>query len=652
MRKRNWFRNLVRKRAARWAGRPTGAGAPLGKTYKDEYRRYREKGLCELADGKVTDAIDALGRAALFRPDDPAAHFDFGRALELAGKTEAARQAYLRALDLNPNLSEVKNALLTLPPLPPTREDFHVGQRLKADKPSMTFTVLEVRKGGFGTVYVVIEEEFKARWALKTFQARYLWSDEDRKRFEREALTWLMLDRHPNIVTAKALMLVEGFPCLWLDYAPYNLAQVIQRRPLSTELALSFALQFCDGMSYAHQKMGIVHRDIKPSNCLLTGAYIENYSQALPTLKVTDFGLARTFAEFQERSLGLSQLQPEIRSQFTTVAGTPQYMSPEQFSAGAMLDTQSDIYSFGVMFYEMLTKDLPPVGFLAHSHIAKCRASKNVPASLKKIILQCVQLDPRDRPSDFGELRNQLDAAHKQITGGPYPWGPNPKALEMNSSDWNDKGIGLRNLGHLEAACTCHMRAVELSPNDAVAWGNYGGSLYALGRFNNALSCFEHGLKIDSSEPNLWSNKGLVLEALNRPDEARTCYERALEIDPRNDGLWMNFAAHFADAGDLESAVNCYDRCLEINRRSFEIWSNKAIALYKLGRYEEALASCGEGIAINPRHHTLWHTRSIVFKRLGRFEEALIACNRGLEINESDPYLQKAQIALISNISK
>jgi len=640
----NWLKQLIKRKERR------PAQIQAARHYDLQYNNYRAEGLGALAQGRVKEAIDALGRAVLFRSDDPVAHLDLGRALQLDGKTEAARQAYLRALNLNPNLSEAKNALLALPPLPPTRKDFHPEQRIKVDGQSMTFRVLEVRKGGFGAVYVVIDEEFKARWALKTFQARYLWNDEDRKRFEREALTWLMLDRHPNIVTAKRLMLIEGFPCVLLDYHPHNLAEYLQTGPLGTQLAMYFAFQFCDGMFYAHQKMGIVHRDIKPSNCLLTEEKVSG--QDIPVLKVTDFGLARTFAEAQERSLGLSEFEPEVRSQFTTVLGTPQYMSPEQFRAGAVLDTRSDIYSFGIMFYEMLTRDLPPVGFLAYSHIAKRASSGDFPESLKQIILRCVQLDPRERPRDFGELRNQLDAAHEQLTGFAHLLDVNPKALEMDSDDWNDKAIGLKNLGYLEEACTCCVRALDLSPNDAAVWSNYGGAQAGLGRFSEALSCFEKALKIESSNAVLWANKGAALDALSRHDEARTCYERAIEIEPGYEVAWANLGANLTDAGYLESAVSCFDLSLKINRRDFEVWSNKAKILYRLGRYEEALVSCGEGLAIQPRHPGLWNTRACILLKLERLEDALLASNRGLEVDENDPYVWQTKGAILSHLEK
>ncbi len=198
--------------------------------YEAEYQGYRDKGLRALAQSKLADAIEALGRAALFHPNDSEAHFNLGQALQSAGKIEAARQAYVRALNVNPASSEVRRVLLSLPPLPPGRNEFPINQLVHAPELELAFWVLEVKKGGFGAVYVV--EEWPGglpafnehgqfvdadRSALKTLQARFLWSDEDRERFERECLHWIMLDRHPNIIQARAVVEVEG-----LEGFPYK----------------------------------------------------------------------------------------------------------------------------------------------------------------------------------------------------------------------------------------------------------------------------------------------------------------------------------------------------------------------------------------------------------------------------------------------
>lgn len=576
MSKFGWLKQLVRPdRRAR---------TPSGVDYEAEYRKYRDEGLRALAQERISEAIEALGHAALFHANDPEAHFAFGRAFVLAGKIEAARQSFLRALNLNPGLPEVRAALLALPPIPPGRDEFQLNQLLQVPELKSCFFILEAKKGGFGAVYIVEDWLDQEQSAFKTFQASYLWSDDDRKRFEREAVNWIMLDRHPNIVSAKGLFAIEGFPCLWLEYLPHNLADLLQGGPLTPKSGLELSFQFCDGMSYASRKLGLVHRDIKPSNCLLT--------EDSQTLKIADWGLSRTFAELGERSLGLSDLNPEIGSQFTTVAGTPQYMAPEQFRIGAPLDTRTDIHAFGVMLYQILTNDLPPIGYLAFSHVTRSPASQGIPDKLKEIILRCVHPNFQERPSDFIELRHPLEVAYRELTGVLAP--PAAHEVEMTFADWNDKGLGLSQLGYPNEACVCFQNAVGISPNNAIVWMNYAGELWTLGRLEDALACVDRGLLIDSSEPGLWKNKGLILKSMDRSAEASVCFERLLELQSNtgSSSTLRDLAVILYNDGDLESALRCCDAGLTSNGRDAELWFGKALVLAKLGQYEQALASC------------------------------------------------------------
>ncbi|MGH7745066.1 MAG: protein kinase family protein, partial [Candidatus Dormibacteria bacterium] len=385
-------------------------------------------------------------------------------------------------------------------------------------------------------------------------------------------------------------------------------------------------------------------RDIKPSNCLLT--------DDLSALKITDFGLARAFGEGGGKALDLAGFDPRIASHLTTTAGTPQYMAPEQFQPGATLDTRSDIYSFGIMFYQMLTMDLPPLGFIAHQHITMHADRHDLPEPLKQIVLWCVAPDPRERPDDFALLRDALDTAHEKLTGMPYPFEPNPKKLEMDATDWNDKAIGLENLGYVHEARACFERALAVGPSDASSWLNYGGCLTRLGRFDEALSCYDQGLKIDAQKPALWSNKGVALESCRRGAEARACYLRSLELNPEADAVWMNLGANFVDAGQLNHAVDCYDRSLEINPRNFEALSNKAEVLLRLKRYSEALECCGKGITVQPRDHGLWNRRACALLELERLEDALLSSDRALEIEEAHDYLWQTKGRILERLGR
>jgi tetratricopeptide (TPR) repeat protein len=628
MREGSWLSRLLGRKAEGQGAplspvRREGSASQAGRADDDAgYRQHRDWSMRELKAGRVEEAVNALGRAVHLRPELLEAHLNMGRVLHQAGKIEAARQAYQRALELDLTCAEARSALATLPPPPPTREDFQVGQVLRSGTAQATYRVLEVKKGGFGAVYIVQMGESGARCALKTFQARYLWSDDDRERFEREAVTWVMLDRHPNIVTAHCVERIEGFPCLVLEYVPGgDLERLLRKGPLPVERALELALQFCDGMAYAHEKLGIVHRDVKPANCLLTQD---------GTLKVTDFGLARAFGQAQEEVLGLSGFGVEVRSQYTTPLGTRQYMAPEQFRAAARLDTRTDIYGFGIMLHQMLTRDLPLDGRAAQARIQENAALHHMPERMLPLILKCVEPDPRKRPADFAEVRGVLGTVYQAMTGtaAPAPAEPSP----MGATEWSDKGIALQALGRHEEALACHERGLEIDPRRGSLWNNKGLALRAVGRHEEALACYERGLEIDPRDSHLWNNKGAALHALGRPQEALASFERGLRIDPRDRTLWYNKGLALADLWRYEEALACYERGLEIDPRDSQLWNNKAVALDALGRPQEALASLERGLEFQPRDSRLWHNKGVALQALGRTQEAEVCFRRAREL--------------------
>ncbi len=635
MSKLNFLARLLHRRAS------TSQSNSIASDWAPVYQAYFEKGLEALGQQRAADAVEAFGKAALLCPNDPVVQFNLGRALQGAGKIEAARLAYLCALELSPNASEIHSALLSLPPLPPERENFKPGQILHPQNEPSGFCVLEVRKGGFGAVYVVEDVETKQRWAFKTFQSRYLWSDEHRERFMREVLTWIKLDRHPNIVHARSVATIEGFPCLWLEYVPLSFADALRRLgPTPAERAAEFALQLCDGMLYANEKLGIVHRDLKPSNCLIGDDF---------TLKITDFGLAKVFGQIREESLDIGGLSDKVRMQLTGVAGTPHYMAPEQFQPGASLDTRSDIFAFGILFYEMLTHDLPPVG-RAQSYIAKRARQYELPRDFVRIILQCVETEKERRPNNFRELRSFIESAYERLTGKAAF--PPTSPIKMASADWGNKGIALRALGDYEGAIACFERAVFMNDHDPLLWSNYSAGLIKMGRLAEAVDCLDRGLQLTPDDPFLWSNKALILEALNQPEAARSCHERALELRPLESKLWSNLGAFWSKAGDLEDAIKCYEHALKINPHDDYALEGLAVALFRSGFYEEALRSCDEGLAIQPRNHFLWNTRACALIDMGRFQDALLARDRGLEIEPNHAKLWDNKGVVLRELGK
>jgi serine/threonine protein kinase len=496
-----------------------------------------------------------------------------------------------------------------------------VGQVVTGQVSSQRYRILEIKKGGFGIVYIA-EDERGIKKAIKTFQARLLWSNADRERFSREALTWVMLDRHPNIVTLEYITDIEGFQCLVLELiAGGDLAGLLEKGPLSVEKALELALQFCDGMAYANKKLGIVHRDIKPANCLLSRE---------GTLKVTDFGLARSFGQAAEESQGLSALGASDKH--TMLGGTPRFMAPEQFHSDALLDVRTDVYAFGIMLYQMLTGDLPLKGNAAQEYFLGNRATSNLPEGIKRLILRCVEPQREKRPANFEEARKEIESLYQSLTGkiSPHPRDPDPIT---DAAFFCNKGLSLKNLGRHEEAMSCYDRGLAIDPTDSVIWFNKGLALREKGRHEESIACYDQGLKGNSRYSPLWQGKGLSLSNLGRYEEALTCCDQGLEIDPRDSAIWCIKGVAFGKMSRNQEAVACFDRGLAIDPRNSNLWLHKGLALVSLGRREEAVVCYDRGLEIEPRETILWLNKGISLMDIGRREEAIACCDRGLEIN-------------------
>src|SRR5512135_1141603 len=208
--------------------------------------------------------------------------------------------------------------------------------------------------GGMGEVYRATDTRLGRTVALKVLPEGFLEGEERRQRFEREARTLASLN-HPNVATLYSFEEIPGsspsLPCrhvLTMELLEgESLREVILRRTPTTRQVLSWVLQAAQGLAAAHQK-GIVHRDIKPENLFLTSD---------GRIKILDFGLAKlTRVESQssetQDSTAAGGTQPGV------VLGTVAYMSPEQVRAEGM-DHRSDIFSLGVVLYELLCGENP-----------------------------------------------------------------------------------------------------------------------------------------------------------------------------------------------------------------------------------------------------------------------------------------------------
>ena len=216
------------------------------------------------------------------------------------------------------------------------------------------------------------------------------------ERFAREAQALAALN-HPNIVTIFDFGQAGGFYFLLMEFVDgVNLRQLLRSRKFSPEEALAIVPPLCDALQFAHDR-GIVHRDIKPENLLLDKA---------GRIKVADFGIARMLGGDPAGPLTPDEKASEVRGQEltqNTAMGTPGYSAPEQRSDPRQVDSRADIYSLGVVFYEMLTGELPGKAIEPPSRKVQ------IDVRLDEIVLRALEKLPELRFQQVSEVKTLLE---------------------------------------------------------------------------------------------------------------------------------------------------------------------------------------------------------------------------------------------------
>src|SRR5262245_19612373 len=244
-------------------------------------------------------------------------------------------------------------------------------------------------QGGMGAVYKARQTKLDRLVAVKILPPEVARDPAFAERFMREARSLARLN-HPHIVTVHDFGDVDGLYYFSMEYVDgSNLRDLLQAGALPTAQALTIIPQLCDALQYAHDE-GLVHRDIKPENILL-----DRKGRG----KIADFGLARL--------VGLTPTYLTLTGTHE-VMGTLLYMAPEQMKRSHTVDHRADIYSLGVVLYEMLTGELPLGRFAPPSHKAA------VGRRLDQVVLRALAREPAERYQDAGALKKDVEAALRQ----------------------------------------------------------------------------------------------------------------------------------------------------------------------------------------------------------------------------------------------
>ena len=261
--------------------------------------------------------------------------------------------------------------------------------------------VRKLGSGGMANVYLAEDEDLGRRVAIKILNDRYANDDLFIERFRREAKSAAGLS-HPNIVSIYDRGEAEGTYYIAMEVIEGRSLKelILTRGALPIDTAMGYAKQLLEALRFAHRH-GIIHRDIKPHNVLVSAD--QHVKANEPRLKVTDFGIARH---------GASQM-----TEAGSIMGTAQYLSPEQ-ARGAPVTAASDLYSAGVVLYEMLTGKVPFTGDsaieIAMKHVNELpqppsKLRPEIPPELDQIVLRALAKEPEDRYQTADEFIEDLE---------------------------------------------------------------------------------------------------------------------------------------------------------------------------------------------------------------------------------------------------
>ena len=247
-----------------------------------------------------------------------------------------------------------------------------------------------IGRGGMGAVYRGRQDSLERSVAIKILPPEVASDPGFTERFRREAIAMGRL-QHPNIVSIYDYGEVGGFYFLLMEYVHgTDVQELIRLGELDPNSSIQIMTQVCEALDHAH-RVGYVHRDIKPANILVTDS---------GEVRVADFGLAKlTGFEHQARESAQLNLTRE-----GTVVGTPNYLAPEHVTQGNSADPRNDIFSLGVMFYEMLTGDLPKGVFRPPSE------QKAGDENLDKIVMRAMSADPEERYQEVSQIKNDISS--------------------------------------------------------------------------------------------------------------------------------------------------------------------------------------------------------------------------------------------------
>ncbi len=502
----------------------------------------------------------------------------------------------------------------------------------------------KIAEGGFAQVWKGFDLELRRAVAVKVPKPGRLLSAE---RFMAEARRVARLE-HIGVVQVFDVGR-EGDSCFIVSRLVEggSLAdRITKKRPTSQE-AVRLIAEVAETLAYAHQQ-GFVHRDCKPGNIL-----IDHHGRAL----LADFGIARS---------------PDDGAESGAVSfGTLAYMSPEQVQ-GQGVDHRADIYSLGVVLYELLTGQLPhqepdPVRLRREIVSGTMSRIPGVSNPLERICMTCLARNPDDRYQDAGKLAADLrrsagssSASRRLVVGAaglllvaavvgfvifklsrPATERPGDPGIVMKTDEGEQPASGTLEaalaLGKLHAnkkewdkAEAAFTEAITLNPECAEAYHRRAGIRFNAGKVKESLPDFDVAARLDPKNAEVCMNRGIAYLNLLQFEEALTDLRHALELDPDHPEPYRKVlgetyarrAYEQAEAKKWKEAIADFDEAIRFDPANASYFDKRGSMHFNLGEFEEARKDFTEAIRLDPNQPTYFLHRGFAHEALGMKDEA------------------------------
>lgn len=487
-----------------------------------------------------------------------------------------------------------------------------------------------------GLVYLCHDQITGCDIAVKTIKDEYLINRVARELFLDEAAKWILLGKHPNIVYAERLerALSTRQPCLILDwvkppqgYSDASLSIIMNQRgyrPLPFMKTLGLILAIVRGMKHANDCItGLVHADLKPANILIDTDWRP---------RITDFGIARVRRIIAESSTSTFSNGLSLNN----ITGTPGYCAPEQLTRNRAIDQRADIFSVGVILYQLLT-GIPLMRGTDAASIRKANISGDfrkipveLPQGIQDLIRKCISIDPDGRYHDWQALEQAISACYLDVAGSAPPapeTTPTSKVtnrarrihahLEISKSFY-DMGNYAKSLSHLKLAQEGAEKADDKLILSTVMH-QLGATYLGLGKVHQADDTLRESLAIAKqlsntlAEFDALSTLGAVCSQQGRNEEAIDLLRQALDIAHESGDRQAvatalgNLGSTLGQSGDPARAKQCFRDLLELSIVSGDqilqarTLASLGVANYDLKDYEVAIDHLSQALTLCER---------------------------------------------------